>query len=86
MHDTILLQKITDELERLCENNKIEKVKKVSITVNEHSHVNRENLYEHLVEMNQNFFGPWTEIIINKQDIKEQTAILESIEGEVLEL
>jgi Zn finger protein HypA/HybF involved in hydrogenase expression len=83
MHDTILLQRISEELDHLCKSNALSKVRKISVIVGEHSHINEDNLYEHLIDMNGDFFGPWTNIDIKIEDLKDQTAILSSIEGEI---
>ncbi len=82
MHDTILLQKISEELEVLCKLNHLEKVSKLSIAVNDHSHVNEHNLYEHLHALDKELYGTEMRIDIVIEDIADQTAILYSIEGQ----
>jgi len=82
MHDTILLSKISEAVKDVCSNNKIKKLKKLTVIVNPKSHVNEENLYEHLQGANGELIGLWTKINIERDDIQDQTAILYSIQGE----
>lgn len=81
MHDTILLHNISEQVNQLCISNHIKTINKLILTVNHNSHVNKDNLYEHL-KLNSNYIGSATEIEIKKSDIQEQTAILECLEGE----
>ncbi len=83
MHDTILLNKISEALKETCRKNNIKRVNNLTIVVSSGSHVNEDNLYEHLQIESKNLIGEWTKIIINKEDIPNQTAILHSIKGEL---
>lgn len=82
MHDTVLLSKISEELKELCTANNINKVKTFTVIVNHRSHVNSNNLYDHLQYADGNLVGEWTKINVLREDIQDQTAILKSIEGE----
>ena len=82
MHDSILLSKISESIKEVCEANKIKKVKTLTVIVNHKSHVNENNLYEHLKDINADLIGMWTKVKIEKEDIQDQTAILKSIQGE----
>jgi Zn finger protein HypA/HybF involved in hydrogenase expression len=82
MHDTILLSKISEAVSKVCAASNIKKVKKLAIVVSNGSHVNENNLYDHLQYMNGDLVGEWTEIRVQKEDILDQTAILHSIQGE----
>ena len=82
MHDTILLSKISESIKEACTANIIKKVNTLTIVVNHKSHVNENNLYEHLKDMNADLIGIWTKVNIEKEDIQDQTAILKSIQGE----
>lgn len=82
MHDTILLNKISDAVSQVCEANNFKKVNKIAVVVNHRSHVDEHNLYEHLQNADGNLIGLWTEIKIEREDIQDQTAILHSIQGE----
>ena len=82
MHDTILLSKISEELKNICTSNNINKVKTFTVIVNHRSHVNEDNLYDHLRHTYGNLVGKWTKINVQKEDIQDQTAILKSIQGE----
>ena len=82
MHDTILLNKISEAVSQVCEASNIIKVNRLAVVVNHRSHVDEHNLYEHLHCEHEKLIGLWTEIKIEKEDIQEQTAILHSIQGE----
>ena len=57
MHDTVLLGKISQELERLCRENNISKLLKLVVEVSSNSPVNHENLKEYLNEYNLPLVG-----------------------------
>lgn len=82
MHDTILLNKISDSLEALCRAHNIKRIKRLSIIVDKSSHVDSNNLYEHLRNFNSNLTGEWTEVVVEKEQLDSQVAILHSIEGD----
>ena len=82
MHDTILLSNISESIKKACTTNKIKKVNTLTIVVNHKSHVNENNLYEHLKDINGDLIGIWTKVKIENEDIQDQTAILKSIQGE----
>lgn len=82
MHDTILLNKISDSLEALCKAHNIKRIKRLSIIVDKNSHVDSDNLYDHLRSFNSNLAGEWTEIVVEKEQLDSQVAILHSIEGD----
>jgi len=82
MHDTILLSKISEELKEICTANNINKVNTFTVIVNHRSHVNEDNLYDHLQYADGNLVGEWTKINVQREDIQDQTAILKSIQGE----
>ncbi|MCM8712130.1 hypothetical protein M2651_14110 [Clostridium sp. SYSU_GA19001] len=82
MHDTILLNKISQAVKQVCSVNNIRKVNRLTVVVNHRSHVNENNLYEHLKYENKDLIGLWTKIKVEREDIEEQTAILHSIEGD----
>lgn len=85
MHDTFLLKRISDNLIILCNTNKITKVRKLHIITSPNSHINEESLYEHLKEQNAELIGEWTNIIVERQDIENLTAVIESVEGDVFD-
>lgn len=82
MHDTILLNKISEVLKETCLANNITKVNSLTVVVNHRSHVNENNLYEHLQHISNNLVGDWTKINMQREDIQDQTAILHNIQGE----
>lgn len=85
MHDTILLNKISQGLEGCCKNNGILKINRLTIIVNEDSHVNSDNLHEYLRSYNGDLVGDWTEIKTEIAELPNQTAIIRNIEGDVAE-
>lgn len=82
MKDTFLLNKISDVLMETCKVNNIRKVNKLTVVVNQKSHVNENSLSEHLLLASKGLVGKWTKINLHKDKILEQTAILHSIQGE----
>jgi len=82
MHDTFLNERIYEALLKLCQENKILRLKKVNIAVNIDSHISENSLREHFSERNNNLLGDWTEIIVEKQDVGKLNAVINSIEGE----
>lgn len=83
MHDTILLNKISQGLEGCCRSNKILRINKLTVIVNENSHVDSDNLYEYLKNYNEDLVGEWTEIKTEIGDLPDQTAIIRNIEGDI---
>lgn len=60
MHDTILLNKISEAVKQVCEASSIIKVNRLDVVVNHRSHVDEHNLYEHLHWEHGNLIGLWT--------------------------
>lgn len=86
MHDTILLNKISEAVKQVCKANNIKRVSRLAVVVNHKSHVDENNLFEHLQYAGENLIGEWTKIKIEREDILEQTAILHNIQGEESEI
>jgi len=85
MHDTFLIDRIWVKVQELCKENEMEKLTKLVVTVNNNSHVNKENLYDHITKCNSELIDENIEIVVERQPIEEQTAIIESLEGDVSE-
>lgn len=85
MHDTILLNKISQGLAGCCKSNKILKINKLTVIVNESSHLNPDNLHEYLRSYIGDLVGDWTEIKTEIGDLPDQTAIIRNIEGDIAE-
>ena len=85
MHDTFLVKRLSESLGQLCKEKRIGKITKLKITTSKDSHIFPGNLIEHLMLDHNEEVGEWTELIIDKQDIDSLTAVIESIEGELLE-
>jgi Zn finger protein HypA/HybF involved in hydrogenase expression len=82
MHDTILLNKISEAVKQVCTANKIKRINRLAVVVNYNSHVDENNLLEHLRYVDGDLIGTWTKIKVEREDIQDQTAILHSIQGE----
>lgn len=85
MHDTFLLSRISESLGELCRANSITRIIKLKIKTSRHSHVDNLNLLEQLQRDHIGIVGEWTEIIIERSDIADLIAVIESVEGERLE-
>ena len=85
MHDTFLLNKISQSLNKICNANKIKIIEKFILVVNHDSHISEENLKEHLKLHNTDIISKELKIDIEREDIEEQTAIIKSIQGEVFD-
>lgn len=85
MHDTFLNERIYEALLKLCQENKISRLKKVNITVNIDSHISQKSLREHFSERNSHLMGDFTEVSVEKQDVGRLNAVINSIEGESLD-
>lgn len=86
MHDTYLLNNISKSLKELCEENKIKQINQFILIVSHNSHVNEDNLREHLELNNKNIIADNLQIKIQRKDIEDQTAIIDSLQGEILEM
>lgn len=84
MSDTILLNKITEEVQVLSKTKQYSKVNKLLVCVNAESNINEEKLYDSLHHANKKLFGDWTKINIERDELPDQVAILKSIEGETV--
>lgn len=85
MHDTILLNKISEELERYCSETKISKLTKIIINVNKNSHINAQNIAQYLKSYNKNTVDSFTNIEVEIEDLPDQMAIIKRVEGETAE-
>lgn len=85
MHDTFLLDKISKSLNIICEQSKIRKINRLTVVVNNYSHVNEENLREHLEQNNADLLDNDFRIKVKRENIEEQTAIIQNIQGETFD-
>lgn len=83
MHDTFLLKRISESVSNLCLENKIACVKKLRIITSQNSHIQKDSLLEHLKELHSGLIGDWTDIIIDRQNIEDLTAVIDCIEGDI---
>lgn len=85
MHDTFLLNNISKSLKEICDKSKIRKIYRLTVIVNYNSHVNEENLLKHLRQNNATLLGDDFRLKVKKEDIEDQTAVIHTIQGEVVE-
>ncbi|APH14729.1 hypothetical protein NPD5_198 [Clostridium sporogenes] len=85
MHDTFLIDRIWVKVQEICIENKFEKLTKLVVTVDNNSHVNKKNLYDYIAKCNSDLVDENIEIVVERQSIDEQTAIIELLEGDVSE-
>ena len=85
MHDSILLQRITTSLQRICEENNLGKIKETVIEVSYNSHIDSKDLHEHLMELIPDLVDVSTIITIKKTELAEQTAVIYMLKGEGIE-
>lgn len=85
MHDTYLLNKISKSLNEICEKSNIRIITQLTIVVSYNSHVNENNLQEYLNENNKDLLADGFKIIVQREDLENQTAIIHSIKGETFE-
>lgn len=85
MHDTYLINKISKSLKEICKKSNIRKINQLTIVVNNNSHVNEKNLQEYLIENNMDLLAGKFKVIVQREDIEDQTAIIHSIQGETFE-
>lgn len=84
MHDTYLLNKISKSLNEICEQHKIRLINQFKIVVSQQSHISEESLREHLEQYNKNIIGDELQIVIERDDIEDQTAIIHNIQGDII--
>ncbi|MCY6372033.1 hypothetical protein [Clostridium ganghwense] len=82
MHDSFLMQNISKSLNNICMDNGIKKITSMEISVNFNSHINEENLLEHLIDMNKGFVDKYTKVKVVFGDMPELTATIRKVEGE----
>lgn len=82
MHDSYLITRIISSVDQICKDNKINKLNKLSLIVNNDSHINEEELLDELSHHLDNVTTTTAQINIEKDDIEDQTAVITNIEGE----
>lgn len=83
MHDTLLLNKISEELDKYCSETKISKLTKIIINVNKNSHINAQNIAQYLKSYNKDTVDSFTNIEVQIEDLPDQMAIIKRVEGEM---
>ena len=82
MHDTFLMERLYEEIKKLCCKNNIIKLEFLVIGVSKDSHMDEGEFRSYLEERNDSIIGEWTEMIVKKEEIQDNTAIIYSLVGE----
>ena len=82
MIETVILGKVSKQLEKLCRENNIIKLQEIVVEVDSNSQVNNEILKSYLKEYNNPLVGEFTEIIVNIEEYEEESAVILSLKGE----
>lgn len=83
MHDSILMQKMSSYIRKMCIENNIGKVTKMLIVLSsEDNSINGEIVKRHLVDMNEENINELTNIEVRYEEIVKNTAVIQFIEGE----
>lgn len=83
MHDSLLMQNISDSLNSICKDNGIKKITKIEIAVGYGSPINEKNLIDHLVDMNKGLVDHKTKAkVLLVDNLPDQIAEIKRIEGE----
>lgn len=85
MHDSFLLYKIARTLQQICDENRLRNIKEAVIEVSYNSHIDSEDLHQHLVEIIPKLVDNCTIITVNKKDIEDQTALIYLLKGDSLD-
>jgi Zn finger protein HypA/HybF involved in hydrogenase expression len=85
MHDSFLLHKIAASLQRICDDNHIAKINEVVIQVSYSSHMESQDLQEHLKEIIPNLVDSSTVVTVKSAEIEDQTAVIYMLKGDGLE-
>lgn len=80
MQDNILLNKISQALEEICEKGKINTIKAFTLIINEDSPIDEESLLKYVNLHNKDRVGKDLKIDIQREDLGKQTAILANIQ------
>jgi Zn finger protein HypA/HybF involved in hydrogenase expression len=81
MHDTFLFGNLYDAVLKLCEENSIQRINSIRITVHTDSHINEQSLREFFAENGSTLIDKNTVIIINRKESERLTAVIEQIDG-----
>ena len=82
MHDTHLIEKIYQSIAALCKQNGIVKVNEIEIEVDEGSHIEGPHLLSHLMDRDNEMFGNWTSVHLERKPYEKLTAVIKKIDGD----
>lgn len=85
MNDTFLLNKISESLKAICDQNNMKKIEEFTLVVNHDSHINEETLHEYLKINNKDTISEELKIEIEREEIEVLTAIIKSIKGQTFD-
>lgn len=82
MHYNLLLNEISNSLNTICKQSKVRKIDRLTVIVSYDSHINEENLRQHLEKNNANLLSKDFRVKIRREDIRDEMARIHSIQGE----
>jgi len=82
MHDSLLMQNISSSIKSICEENGIKKISLLEISVNDKSHINENNLLEHLMDLNGEVVDTNTNVKVIFENLPDEVAQIMKVEGE----
>lgn len=85
MNDKILFNKILKGLTDICDRQKIGRIDKFHLILNDDYEISSEGLHEHLKEDLPNNVFPSTTIVIERRNIAILSALIYKVEGERIE-
>lgn len=82
MHDTFLNKNLYESILNICSKHKINKIRKLKITVHTHSHITESSIRDYFKINKKELVGDFTYIIVQREEIEPLTATIEEIDGE----
>jgi hypothetical protein len=82
VHDSLIMQNFRNELIKIVKQNNLKKVAKICINISEDLEVRKQDIEEHIIELNKDILSENPLIHIGIGDLPECTIDLIIIEGE----
>ena len=82
MHDSLIMQNFRSELKKIAKANSLDKITKVCINISQDLEEKKQDIKEHIIELNNDILSDNASIHIETGDLPECTIDLIIIEGE----
>lgn len=82
MHDTFLFERISSEVNSLCERSNIKNLRFICVSVHKDSHVDEKSLLQHLRDKNISLVDDLTKVQVMRNHTEPLIAVIHKIEGE----